>query len=121
MALVDPDFAEWLGRAELTAIATVAGADATWGGLAIDTRISSPLALKTDAIVEAGRQSAFRPCPLAVDRLLVPGQRVDLLGRVVTLTAEGGGYSAPVDVFVLAVDEGDEAGSTRLTVLRRMQ
>lgn len=119
MTLVDPDFADWLGSTEVLATATDNPAAAKWGALAIDTRISSPLAFRADALAEAGRQLAFRPGPLDVDILRIPGLHLDLVGKVVTLTAAKGGYDAGVDVFVLAADETDPDGGTKLTVLRR--
>lgn len=119
MTQVDPDFAEWLGREEVLAVAKDAGAEAKWGAIAIDTQISSPVAFKADAVAEAARQLAFRPGPMDVDVLRVPGQRVDLIGKVVTLTAAKGGYEAGVDVFVLDADETDAGGGTKLVVLKR--
>lgn len=121
MTLVDPDFAEWLGRDEVIAVATNAAAEAKWGAIAIDTAISSPIAFKADAIAEASRQLAFRPGPLDVEKLRVPGQHVGLIGKVVKLTAAKGGYAAGVDVFVLDADETDAGGGTILTVLRRQE
>lgn len=120
MSLVDPDFAEWLGRAELTARAADGAADAKWGTLALDARISSALAFKADADAEAARQRAFLAGPLAVETLRVGGQQIALIGEVVTLRASGGGYAAGVDVFVLGADETETGGGTLLTVLRRL-
>ncbi len=120
MTLVDPDFAEYLGREEVLATSTDAAAAAKWGAIAIDTRISTALAFKADALVEAARQLAFRPGPLAVELLRAPGLHVGLIGEVVTLRAAKGGYDAGVDVFILAADETDPGDGTRFIVLRRM-
>lgn len=120
MTLVDPDFAEWLASEETTAIASDAAAEAKWGVLAIDTTISSALSLRPDALAEAARQLAFRPGPLVVETLRVPGLQVGMIGRVVTLTADKGGYDEGVDVFVLGADEIDGMGGTKVTVLRRL-
>lgn len=117
---VDPDFAEWLASEDIAAIASDPAAEAKWGALAIDTTISSALALKADAVAEAARQLAFRPGPTAVETLRVPGLQVGMIGKVLTLTADKGGYAAGVDVFVLNADEIDGVGGTKVTVLRRL-
>ncbi len=120
MTLVDPDYAEYLGREEVLATASDAAAAAKWGPIAIDTRISTALVFKADALVEAARQLAFRPGPLAVELLRVPGLHVGLIGEVVTLRAAKGGYAAGDDVFILAADETDPGDGTRFIVLRRL-
>lgn len=120
MTLVDPDFAEWLASEENAAVASDPAAETKWGTLAIDTAIASALALKADAVAEAARQLAFRPGPIAIETLRVPGLQVGMIGKVVTLTADKGGYAAGVDVFILGADEIDGAGGTRVTVLRRL-
>jgi hypothetical protein len=117
---VDGDFAAWLQSEEMTTVAADAAAAAKWGSLAIDTRISSPIAFAADAAIEADRQLDFRPGPLAVEVLRIPGLHLELIGEVVTLRADKGGYSAGIDVFVLGADEIDGDGGTKLTVLRRM-
>lgn len=121
VSVVDADFAAWLRSEELTTVAANAGAEAKWGALAIDTQISSPIAFVGDAAAEAARQLAFRPGPLWVDVLRIPGFHVGLIGEVITLRADKGGYAAGVDVFVLGADEIDGDGGTKVTVLRRMQ
>lgn len=120
VTLVDPDFAEWLASEETSAIASDAASEAKWGVLAIDTAISSALALRPDALAEAARQLSFRPGPVAIETLRVPGLQVEMIGKVVTLTADKGGYAAGVDVFVLGADEIDGLGGTKVTVLRRL-
>lgn len=120
MSLVDPDFAEWLAREEVLAVAADAGAEERWGSLAIDTRTSSPLAFRAAALVEAARQLSFRQGVVVVDRLRVPGRHVGMIGRVVTLTAAKGGYEDGVNVFVLDADETDAGGGTVLLVLMRL-
>lgn len=120
MAVVDPQFAAWLRSEELLAVATNAAAAAKWGAIALDSRISSAIALKADADAEAARQLAFVGVgPIGVDALLVPGNQIELIGRVVKLTADKGGYAAGIDVFVLHADEA-ETGFTKLIVLRRL-
>lgn len=118
MTLVDPNYAAWLQSDELEAAAENADA-AKWGDLAIDTRIATALIYAEDAEDEASRQLAFRPGPLDVEWLRVSGLHVDMIGRVVTLRANKGGYEAGVDVFVLAADETDKVGGTKFLVLRR--
>lgn len=120
MTLVDPDFAEWLGREEILAVAFSSVAAERWGDLAIDTRSGSPIAFKNDAIAEAARQLAFRPGPLVIETLRVPGQYVEMIGRVITIRADKGGYQGGIDVFVLGADETEEGGGTIFTVLRRL-
>lgn len=117
---VDAEFAAWLQSEELISVATDAAAEAKWGAIAIDTRISSPIAFAADAVTEAARQLAFRPGPLVVDVLRIPGLHLELIGEVVTIRAEKAGYQAGVDVFVLGADEIDGDGGTKLTVLRRL-
>lgn len=120
MTLVDPDFAEWLASEDIAAIASDAAAEAKWGAIAIDTAIASPLALKGDALAEAARQLAFRAGPIAIETLRVPGLQLAMIGKVITLKADKGGYAAGVDVFVLGADEIDGIGGTKVTVLRRL-
>jgi len=121
MPAVDPQQAAWLRSEELLAVASSAPAAAKWGAVALDTRITSAIALKVDADAEAVRQLAFVGAgPIAVDVLLVPGNQIELIGKVVTLTTDKGGYSAGVDVFVLTADEVDTPGFTKLLVLRRL-
>lgn len=120
MSLVDADFAEWLRSEALMARAVDAPTDAKWGALAIDTRISSALALKVDADAEAVRQLAFLTGPPVVETLRVEGKQIGLLGRVVTLRTATGDYAGGVQVFVLGADESEQGGGTRLTVLRRL-
>ncbi|WP_288990868.1 hypothetical protein [uncultured Sphingopyxis sp.] len=120
MTTVDTEFAAWLASDELTAIAKDAVSDARWGTLAIDTEISSPLAFAGDAAAEAARQLLFRPGPLVIDTLRVPGFQVGVIGEVITLRADKGGYAAGVNVFVLGADEREGDGGTKVTVLRRL-
>jgi hypothetical protein len=120
VTLVDPDYAEWLGREEIIAVSEDAEAASRWGDLALDTRTSSLLAFKPDAAAEAARQLAFRSGVVVIDRLRVQGQHVGMIGRAVTLTARKGGYEGGVDVFVLDADETDPGGGTVFLVLRRL-
>lgn len=120
MALVDPDFAEWLGRAQNRAIASSAAVGESWGALAIDAEISSALAFKDDAVDEAARQLGFLSAPAVIDKLRIHGQRADLIGKVISAQTHDGDYAGGQDVFVLAADETETAGMTVLTVLRRM-
>lgn len=116
MAAVDPGYADWLRGTALIATETDATFATRWGERARETEIISALALKAGATAEAARQFAFLKGPNVIDRHVVPGQRRDLIGRVVTLRHASLGYAAGVDCFVLQYEEGEAV--TTLTVLR---
>lgn len=120
MTLVDQNFATWLASEEALALAEDAAIAGKWGSIGVDARISSPIAVASDAEAEATRQLAFLAGPKAIETVRVPGEQAGLIGRVVTIHAEMGGYAGGVDVFVLAADESDGDGGTKLTVLRRL-
>lgn len=117
---VDSGYAAWLKTDARYATATVAGASAAWGDKALDSKIISPLANQSDAVTEGAAQAAFLAGPLARDSVVVPGLRKDLLGRLVTITADRLGYEAGADVFVIGVRESDSSRMTTLTVLKRL-
>ncbi|MCH4893373.1 hypothetical protein GO308_09655 [Sphingomonas sp. SFZ2018-12] len=96
------------------------GAAIDWAGSDRVGEIVSPLAAQADAQAEADRQLAFLAAPRSIERIEVPGNRADLLGRAVTIAAKGGGYDAGVAVFVIGVEELAEVDRTILTVLRRL-
>lgn len=121
MALVDPGYASWLKTTARFAGAVVAGAEATWGTRAVDTSVTSALALKADAQAEATAQAAFLAGPLARDKILVTGLRHDLIGRLVTIIGDRLGYEgAGAVVLVLGAQESDRIRTTLLTVLKRL-
>lgn len=117
---VDAGIVEWLKDGALHAEATDAAAAGAWGATALETRIMSPIALAADAAAEAARQRTFLAGPLAIETHDVPGLRIDLLGRPVTIIADRLGYDAGLTVFVIGVDEREGIERTILTVLRRL-
>lgn len=120
MATVDPVFAQWLQERALWHLETDATLSARWGTRAQTTERLSPLALKADADAEATRQIAFLGGPLVEDEHLVLGAWSDKLGQVVTITGDRLGYAAGVDCFVIGVQDDRAAGTSRLSVLRRL-
>lgn len=114
---VDAPFADWLRSQALVAVDASASA---WGALAVDSSITSPLAVKADAEAEAQRQHAFLGPPAVIDVLRVPGRNVDLVGQAVTLTADHEGYRAGAVVFVLSAQEQEGDNSTIVRVIRRL-
>jgi hypothetical protein len=129
---VDQGFARWLREGILFASVSDAPTAATWGALARETEIRSPLALAAGAEAEAARQLAFLKGPLVEDELVVDGLRgAELLGRAWTVTMhppEGAapaatrqlGYEVGVSVFVIAYQEQEDADLTTLFVLRTL-
>jgi hypothetical protein len=117
---IDSGFIAWLQSIALYTTAADAGTVARWGADATTSEIISPLALKAGADAEAARQIAFLSGPLAVDRLLVPGLRRDLLGQVFTAQGAPLGYAAGADVFVIGIAESETVQTTALLVLRRL-
>lgn len=86
---------------------------------ALESEIISPFWDAAAASAEGAREIAFLGGPNALDRHVVPGQRNDLVGRAVTITADRLGYSAGRTVFVIDAEEL-ENNLTRLIVLRRL-
>ncbi|WP_336973407.1 hypothetical protein [Sphingobium aromaticiconvertens] len=120
MANVPSDFAAWLQSECLFAATSSADLQVIWGALAATAEVISPLALHEDAQDEAERQMSLFGVPLAVEVLQVPGQRVDLVARPVTLTASRAGYAGGLNVFVIGARELDQIDRTNLTVVRRL-
>lgn len=120
MATVDGGYGAWLKADARTAGATVFGAQAIWGDDALDSRVVSPLAFQADAQAEATAQAQFLAGPLARDRIVVPGLRCDLIGRLVTIFGDRLGYESGADVFVIGAAESDSVQVTTLTVLKRL-
>jgi len=117
---IDAGIVAYLKEGVLYAEVTDAGLAALWGELARETTIVSTLALSAGAAAEVARQQAFLAGPLAIETHDVPGLRIDLLGRPVTIVADRLGYSAGLVVFVIGVEEQDQVARTTLTVLRRL-
>lgn len=116
---VDIATAAWLRGASLTATAENAAVGAAWGDLAVVSEILSPLALAADANAESVAQLAFLGVATAIDRIDVPGRREDAVGRLLDVTAIGGGYEDGERVFVLSA-RPSSGERTELTVLRRL-
>ncbi|MBX9881275.1 MAG: hypothetical protein K2X73_04810 [Sphingomonas sp.] len=117
MASVDPAYGQWLKADALYLRARPAGAG-IWGDRGASLKAMSPFALRDDAAAEADRQALFLAGPLVRDRVLVPGQRRDLIGRAVQIIGDQLGYEQPRTVFVIGIDEG--SSETVLTVIRSL-
>jgi hypothetical protein len=117
--MVDGATVEWLKEGRLIAPYTDSGIASAWPD-AFETEIMSPLALASDALVEAARQQGFLKGPLAEESADVPGLRSDLLGKCVTISSSNLGYAPGLDVFVIGVEEQELIERTKLTVLRRL-
>jgi len=94
--LVDSGFVEWLKKEALVTSLANAGLASGLLASAIETEITSPLALKAAADSEVARQIAILGGPLAFDRHVVKGQRRDLVGQCIGLRHPDGvlGYDA---------------------------
>lgn len=120
MSAVDPVYAQWLQDLALYHLASDATLSARWGDKAQTSERVTTLALKADAITEAARQIAFLGGPLVEDEHLLPGTWRDRLGQVITLTGDKLGYGAGVACFVIGVQDDRAAGTSRVSVLRRL-
>lgn len=120
MSLVDPVFAQWLQSEGLWQVGEDAVLKARWGDKAQTTERMTTIAFKADAVAEAARQLAFLGGPLVTDEHLLVGAWAGYLGRVITLTIDRLGYDAGLDVFVIGVEDDRAAGTSRVTVLRRL-
>jgi len=117
---IEADFRAWLQAECLYASATSAELQAAWGTLAATSEAMSAMATKADADTEVARQLALFGAPMVVEILQVPGLRIDLFAKPVTLTAPRAGYAAGATVFVLGAKELDGVERTNLTVLRKL-
>lgn len=118
-APVDAGYAQWLRDPALYSSWANGGLPAGLLASAIESEIVSPFSTKAAADAEGARQGAFLGSPLALDRHIVKGQRVSLVGRAVTLKNDALGYSAGVLCFVLEAQEL-ENDLTALLVLRKL-
>lgn len=119
MPLVDSDFSAWLrdeARFTTAQNASVPSGLQTGGP---ESEMVSALAFLSNAQAEAARQIAILGFTIAIDEHLIDGQRMDLLGLPVTLTAPYLEYDAGATVFVIGAEENDD-DTTRLTVVRRI-
>ena len=71
-------------------------------------------------VAPLGQRGAEGLGPLAIDEVIVQGNRADLWCKPITLTFPLFGYAAGADVFVIGVDETASPGTTTLTVLRKL-
>lgn len=120
MAVTDPLFAQWLMSECLYSVQTNAALASRWGDTALTTERVTTIANQNDAITEATRQLAFLGGPLVSDEHLLKGEFGDYIGRVITITGTDLGYDAGLDVFVIGAQDDPGAGTSRVTVLRRL-
>lgn len=119
MSLVPSTVQEWLtGRAVFSRAEDTALRD-SWGNVAVESEIVSPIAAAADAATEAARQLAFLGQPFAEEVIEVPGDQIGLLGTVQRIVCDRAGYATGPAVLVIGAEEQD-GGVTRLTVLRPM-
>jgi hypothetical protein len=119
MSLVPTTVAEWLTDRAIFAQAEDAAIRGSWGDVAIESEIVSPIAAGADASTEASAQLDFLGQPLAEEVVDVPGQLISLLGTAQRIFCDRAGYSLGPTVLIIGAEE-QEAGTTRLTVLRPM-
>lgn len=91
-----------------------------WGSTGRNSERETTLASEADAKAEARRQLDFLGGPLALDEHQLPGRWGWALGTVITVTAERLNYEHGCDVFVLAANDDLAAGTSTVSVLRRL-
>ncbi|MEW5997964.1 MAG: hypothetical protein AB1729_04165 [Pseudomonadota bacterium] len=119
MSLVPTTVQEWLTGRAIFAQAEDAALRASWGEIAVESEVVSPIASAGDASAEADRQLAFLGQPLAEEVIEVPGEQIGLLGTVQRIVCDRAGYATGPAVLIIGAEEQD-GGVTRLTVLRPM-
>lgn len=117
---VEPLFAQWLQAPALWALREDDDRKSRWGDSARTTERLTTIASKADAEAEADRQLAFLGGPLAIEEHELVGTWCGFLGQVITLSIDKLGYAAGLDVFVIAVSDNRAAGTSRVTVARRL-
>lgn len=120
MAAVDPLFAQWLQADALWLVDEDAARKARWGDSAQLTERRTTIASKVDAQAEGDRQLAFLGGPLVPEEHVLVGAWAEYLGQVITITITRLGYAAGLDVFVIGIADDRAAGTSRVTVLRRL-
>lgn len=122
MAAVDPIFAQWLMAEALWQVQADAVLTGRWGATAQTTERVTTIAVEADAMAEAARQIAFLGGngPLAIEEHELTGEWAAYLGRIVTLTIDRLGYDNGLSVFVIGVQDNRAAGTSTLTVIRRL-
>jgi len=79
----------------------------------------SPFATRAAAIAEGARRAAFLGGVKVQDKIVVPGRRRDLMGKVIAVKGSGRGYfSDPVAALVIGYQE--QGATTTLTIVRRL-
>ncbi len=119
MSLVPTTVSEWLTGRAIFAQSEDASLRASWGDVAVESEVISPIAAAAHAISEADRQLAFLGQPLAEETIELEGQWISLLGTALRIVCDRAGYALGPMVFVIGAEEQD-GGTTRLTVLRPM-
>lgn len=119
MSIVPSTVAEWLTGRAIYAQAEDGGLRASWGEVSLESEVLSPIAAAADAAAEADRQLAFLGQPIAEEVIEVEGEMVGLLGTCQRIVCDRAGYADGPAVLVIGAEEQD-AGVTRLTVLRPM-
>lgn len=120
MTAVDPVYAQWLQSAGLWQVSEDATLKARWEDKAQTSERMTTIALKADAAAEAGRQLAFLGGPLVVDEHTLLGEWSAYLGRVITISIDRLGYDAGIEVFVIGAEDDRSAGTSKVTVIRRL-
>lgn len=120
MTAVDPVFAQWLMAEGDWTVIDAATLLARWGAGGVTSQRATTLATKADAEAEAARQLAFLGGPLVEDEHLLVGAYADAIGTVITVTGPSLGYETGVDVFVIGARDDRAAGTSTVTVLRRL-
>lgn len=122
MAAVDPIYAQWLMAEALFKVATDATMTARWGTTAKTTDRITTIATEADAAAEAARQIAFLGGngPLAIEEHELVGEWATYLGQIITLTIDRLGYDAGLNVFVIGAQDDRSAGTSIVTVIRRL-
>lgn len=120
MTLVDPVFAQWLLAESLWALTTDEASATRWGDSALTKERQTTIATKEDAEAEAARQLAFMGGPMAIESHLLLGRWEPVRGQVITITGDRLGYDGGIDVFLLGAEDALGAGTSRVTVLRRL-
>lgn len=116
---VDPVTAAWLKSPYSSFAVQDAGLVAAWGAVATNSEIVSPLATRAAASTESGRQMAFLGFALGMERIRIPGLRLDLLGKPIDATCDRGAMTAE-RCLVIGVEEQVGVEMTILTVLRKL-
>lgn len=122
MTAVDPLFAQWLMDEAFWQVSSDATLQARWGDKAQTTQRVTTIATRSDAAAEATRQIAFLggAGPLVTEEHSLLGEWAAYLGRVVRLTIDRLGYDTGLDVFVIGVEDNRAAGTSTVTVIRRL-